>query len=161
MYKKSKKLTKIFKMKKSTLLFIALIHLFSFQLLAQKTKVKNEEVKSSLSSYEKYIKANNETHLKEFMELIAIPSISSIPSNKPDVERAATWIVNKMKSIGITTAQTIPTGGHPVVYGSWEKAPGKPTVLIYFHYDVQPVKELECTISHEKLHSLINKYLIT
>ena len=94
-------MTKIFKMKKTTLLFIALIHLFSFQLLAQKTKAKIEQVKSLPSSYEKYIDENNDAHLKEFMELIAIPSISSIPSNKPDVERAATWIVNKMKSIGI------------------------------------------------------------
>ena len=149
------------KIKPIIFLLIALINVFSFQFVAQKTKAKSEQVKSLLSSYEKYIDENNDAHLKEFIELISIPSISSIPSNKPDVERAATWIVNKMKSIGITTAQTIPTGGHPVVYGSWEKAPGKPTILIYFHYDVQPVKELECTMPHEKLHSLINKYLIT
>ena len=57
--------------------------------------------------------------------------------------KAADWIVNKLKSIGMTTAQTIPTDGNPVVYGSWDKAPGKPTVLIYAHYDVQPVKESE------------------
>ena len=43
----------------------------------------------------------------------------------------------------MTTAQLIPTEGNPVVYGSWDKAPGKPTVLIYAHYDVQPVKESE------------------
>jgi acetylornithine deacetylase/succinyl-diaminopimelate desuccinylase-like protein len=104
---------------------------------------KNEKVKSSLTSYEKYIDDNNDTHLKEFMELIAIPSISSIPANKPDVEKAAAWIVNKLKAIGMTTAQTIPTDGYPFVYGSWDKAPGKPTVLIYAHYDVQPVKESE------------------
>ena len=82
-------------------------------------------------------------HLKEFMELVSIPSISSIPSNKPDVARAATWIVKKLKAIGMTTAQLIPTEGNPVVYGSWDNAPGKPTVLIYAHYDVQPVKESE------------------
>ena len=58
----------------------------------------------------------------------------------------------------MTTAQTIPTDGNPVVYGSWDKEPGKPTVLIYAHYDVQPVKESEWTIPPEKLHSLINKY---
>ncbi len=131
------------KNKKTILLFIALINVFSFQLFAQKTKAKNEQVKSSLTSYEKYIDANNDAHLKEFMELVAIPSISSIPANKPDVAKAADWIVNKLKSIGITTAQTIPTDGNPVVYGSWDKAPGKPTVLIYAHYDVQPVKESE------------------
>ena len=131
------------KNKKITLVFIALINVFSFQLFAQKTKAKNEQVKSSLTSYEKYIDANNDAHLKEFMELVAIPSISSIPANKPDVAKAADWIVNKLKSIGMTTAQLIPTDGNPVVYGSWDKAPGKPTVLIYAHYDVQPVKESE------------------
>ena len=131
------------KIKQTTLLFIALINIFSAPLLAQKTKAKNEPVKSTLSSYEKYIDANNDAHLKEFIELVSIPSISSIPANKPDVAKAADWIVNKLKAIGITTAQTIPTGGNPVVYGSWNKAPGKPTVLIYAHYDVQPVKESE------------------
>jgi acetylornithine deacetylase/succinyl-diaminopimelate desuccinylase-like protein len=51
--------------------------------------------------------------------------------------------VKKLKAIGMTNAQLIPTEGNPVVYGSWDKAPGKPTVLIYAHYDVQPVKESE------------------
>jgi acetylornithine deacetylase/succinyl-diaminopimelate desuccinylase-like protein len=111
--------------------------------LAQKTKAENEQVKSSAASYEKYIDDNNDTHLKEFMELVSIPSISSKPTNKPDVAKAADWIVNKLKAIGMTSAQTIPTDGNPVVYGSWDKAPGKPTVLIYAHYDVQPVKESE------------------
>jgi acetylornithine deacetylase/succinyl-diaminopimelate desuccinylase-like protein len=132
--------------KRIVLLFIALINVFSFQLSAQKKKVITAQSKSSYASYEKYIDENNDAHLKEFTELISIPSISSIPENKKDVERAASWIVNKLKSIGITTAQTIPTGGHPIVYGSWENAPGKPTVLIYAHYDVQPVKESEWTI---------------
>ena len=107
---------------------------------------KKEQVKQPLKSYEKYIDGNNEAHLKEFTELISIPSISSIPSHKTDVAKAAVWIVNKLKAIGITTAQTIPTDGNPVVYASWDKAPGKPTVLIYAHYDVQPVKESEWTI---------------
>lgn len=141
-------INQIFKMKKTkpALLIIAVLHLFSFQLLAQKKKVNTEQVKSSFTAYEKYIDENTDAHLKEFMELVSIPSISSIPANKPDVERAASWIVNKLKSIGISTAQTILTGGHPIVYGSWENAPGKPTVLIYAHYDVQPVKESEWTI---------------
>lgn len=104
---------------------------------------KKEQVKSSLASYEKYIDDNNDAHLKEFMELVSIPSISYIPSHKADIDKAAAWIVNKLKAIGMTTAQTIPTDGNPVVFGSWDKAPGKPTVLIYAHYDVQPVKESE------------------
>ena len=74
---------------------------------------KKEQAKSSLASYEKYIDENNDAHLKEFMELIAIPSISSIPANKPDVDKAAAWIVNKLKAIGMTTAQAMPTEGNP------------------------------------------------
>jgi acetylornithine deacetylase/succinyl-diaminopimelate desuccinylase-like protein/uncharacterized membrane protein YeiB len=119
--------------------FLSLILLTSTRVDAQK----KETLNTSLAAYEKYIDANNDTHLKEFTELVAIPSISSIPANKLYVENAANWIVNKLKAIGITTAQKIPTNGNPVVYASWYKAPGKPTVLIYAHYDVQPVKEPE------------------
>ena len=135
---------------KQTILFmlISIQVLAGTNLNAQSTKSKNskkEEAKSAMSSYEKYIDENNATHLKEFTALVSIPTISSIPSYKPEVEKAANWIVNKLKSIGITTAQTLPTDGNPVVFGSWDKAPGKPTVLIYAHYDVQPVKESEWT----------------
>ena len=130
-----------------TLLFFVGFNLFfhtnsTAQMSNAKTS-KNEKVNSSLPLYEKYIDDNQDAHLKEFVELISIPSISSIQSNKPEVEKAANWIVNKLKSIGVTTAQLLPTAGNPVVYGSWDKAPGKPTVLIYAHYDVQPVKEAE------------------
>lgn len=110
-------------------------------LLAQK-----KSAASGFTAYEKYIDNNNEAHLSEFKELISIPSISSIPAHQADVAKAANWIVKKMLAIGIPTAYTINTGGHPVVYGSWDKAPGKPTVLIYAHYDVQPVKEEEWAI---------------
>jgi len=110
---------------------------------ANATTAKKEQVKSSPASYEKYIDDKMDAHLKEFIELVSIPSISSIPSHKPDVAKAGAWIVNKLKAIGMTTAQLLPTEGNPVVYGSWNKASGKPTVLIYAHYDVQPVKESE------------------
>lgn len=106
-------------------------------------KTKNNQANASIAAYEKYIDEKADDHVKEFLELVAIPSISSIPSHKADVEKTAAWIVNKLKSIGLTTAQQLPTAGNPVVYGSWDKAPGKPTVLIYAHYDVQPVKESE------------------
>ena len=135
------------KSKFPSLIFLISLNFFiNTHLMAQNVKPKNakkEQVKSSQTSYEKYIEGNMDAHLKEFIELVSIPSISSIPSYKPDVARAAEWIVKKLKAIGMTTAQAIPTDGNPVVYGSWDKAPGKPTVLIYAHYDVQPVKESE------------------
>ncbi len=113
---------------------------------AQKTIVKNESKKHAKplqNSYEKYIDANNDAHLKEFLELISIPSISSIPAYKKDIEKTASWLVNKLQSIGINNAKQLATEGNPVVYANWNEAPGKPTVLIYGHYDVQPVKESE------------------
>lgn len=121
--------------------------LLTLQLLAAPVLfAQKKSAAPSLTTYEKYIDNNNEAHLAEFKELISIPSISSIPAHAPDVAKAADWIVNKLLAIGIPTAKTINTGGHPVVFGSWDKAPGKPTVLIYAHYDVQPVKEAEWTI---------------
>src|SRR6476659_10113302 len=89
--------------------FICLNLLVSTNSIAQKgtSKIsKKEPVHSSRSLYEKYIDDNEDLHLKEFMELVSIPGISSIPASKPEVEKAAAWIVNKLKSIGITTAQT-------------------------------------------------------
>lgn len=135
-------------MKPTLAIIFSLLIAMSFQLSAQKKKVKTkpEPAKVAAPNYEKYIGDNNEAHLKEFVELISIPSISSIPAHKADVAKAADWIVNKLKSIGIPTAQVIVTGGQPAVFGSWDKAPGKPTVLIYAHYDVQPVKESEWEI---------------
>ena len=103
---------------------IGLILFVNTNSIAQNTK----KVKPQLASVEKYIDDKMDAHVKEFIELVSIPSISSIPSHKPDVAKAGAWIVNKLKAIGITTAQLIPTEGNPVVYGSWNKAPGKPTV---------------------------------
>jgi len=127
-----------------SLIFLTIVSLFtSTRLRAQKATAKKETKKSAMPLYEKYIDDNMEAHLKEFLELVSIPSISSIPAHKADVAKTGAWIVNKLKSIGITSAELLPTAGNPVVYGSWDKAPGKPTVLIYAHYDVQPVKESE------------------
>ncbi len=122
-------------------IFVCLTVFVTKYSIAQNANAKT--VKSSVASYEKYIDDKMDAHLKEFIELVSIPSISSIPSNKPDVAKAGAWIVNKLKAIGMTTVQLIANEGNPVVYGSWNKAPGKPTVLIYGHYDVQPVKESE------------------
>jgi acetylornithine deacetylase/succinyl-diaminopimelate desuccinylase-like protein len=61
----------------------------------------------------------------------------------PDVQRAAEWVEARMKAAGIESARIMPTGGHPVVYGDWLHAPGKPTVLIYGHFDTQPVDPLD------------------
>lgn len=114
---------------------------------AQKPKQKGNRLPDiPLHVYEQYFNANQERHLREYTELVSIPAISSAPSHAADVKTAANWIVSKMKSIGLENLQLFPTEGSPIIYGSWEKAPGKPTVLVYAHYDVQPVKESEWRI---------------
>ena len=93
------------------------------------------------SGIEKYIQDNEGPHQQELMDFVNIPCISSLPAHKDDMGRAAQWLQTKLESIGLDNAKVMPTEGHPVVYAEWNKAKGKPTVLLYGHYDVQPVQE--------------------
>ena len=95
-----------------------------------------------MTSWEKYLAQNKERLLKEMMELLRIPSISALPAHMNDVQRAAQWVEGRMKAAGIESIRIMATGGHPVVYGDWLHAPGKPTILIYGHFDTQPVDPL-------------------
>jgi acetylornithine deacetylase/succinyl-diaminopimelate desuccinylase-like protein len=90
-----------------------------------------------------YIQANKERYFAELKDLLAIPSISTNPENSQDMQRCAQWVADHMRGIGLQSIQIFPTAGHPIVYGEWLGAPGQPTVLIYGHYDVQPVEPLE------------------
>ena len=74
----------------------------------------------------------------ELLEWLAIPSISTLPERAPDVRRAAEWLNAKLEGIGFNT-QILETAGHPVVYAEKLEVAGAPTVLLYGHYDVQPV----------------------
>lgn len=85
-----------------------------------------------------YAHNHGEHFLENLKQLVAIPSVSTSPERKPDMLRAAEWVAGNLRSYGIENVQVMTTGGHPVVYGDWLKAPGAPTVLIYGHYDVQP-----------------------
>ena len=95
-------------------------------------------------SIEAFLDAHKEARLESYKELLRIPSISTLPEHKPDIERAAAWIVAELTRIGIENARTFETeGGHPLVYGDWLHADGAPTILVYCHYDVQPVDPIE------------------
>jgi acetylornithine deacetylase/succinyl-diaminopimelate desuccinylase-like protein len=85
-----------------------------------------------------FVESNHDRYLKELGELLAIPSISSQSERKPDIRRAAEWLRTHATTIGLQHAQILETEGHPVVYADWLGAPGKPTILLYGHYDVQP-----------------------
>lgn len=90
-----------------------------------------------------YVDGNKERFLAELKAFLAIPSVSTSKENIPDIRRCAEWVAGQMKSIGLRNVQIMPTPGHPIVYGDWLDAPGKPTVLLYGHYDVQPPEPLE------------------
>ncbi|MFC1936286.1 dipeptidase [Chloroflexota bacterium] len=91
-----------------------------------------------------YAKDNREAFLAQLIEFLSIPSISTLPEHKADVERAAEWLAAEMRRIGLENVQVIETSGNPVVFGQrLDAGPGAPTVLIYGHYDVQPVDPLE------------------
>ena len=81
--------------------------------------------------------------LSELKHFCTIPSISTDPKVKPEMQRAAEWVASQLHVLGLQNAQVYPTAGHPVVYGESLNAPGKPTLLIYGHYDVQPTDPLD------------------
>ncbi|MGH9633143.1 MAG: dipeptidase [Bryobacteraceae bacterium] len=92
---------------------------------------------------ETFVQQNEPRLLEELKTFLRIPSISTLPENKQDVERAARFVAESLKSAGLDNVAIIPTSGHPLVYADWLHAPGKPTVLLYGHYDVQPPDPLE------------------
>jgi len=96
-------------------------------------------IKEALSFTEK----ERDKQLQQLIEFVSIPSISTLPEHKPDIAKAAQWLVTHLQSIGLQNVKIFPTELHPVVYAEWLGAPGQPTVLIYGHYDVQPVDPLD------------------
>ena len=90
-----------------------------------------------------YIHENRENHLNELIEFLRIPSISAISDHKGDVRKAAEWAVQSLEKAGLTTVELMETPGHPVVYGEWSSADNTHTILVYGHYDVQPVDPVE------------------
>ncbi|MFD1178249.1 dipeptidase [Paenibacillus puldeungensis] len=92
--------------------------------------------------YQSYFSKQREQHLNELSELLRIPSISALSEHKADVKKAAEWIADSLRRAGLEGVEVHPTAGHPIIYAEHLHAPGKPTVLVYGHYDVQPVDPL-------------------
>jgi acetylornithine deacetylase/succinyl-diaminopimelate desuccinylase-like protein len=88
------------------------------------------------------IESDRTRSLNGLMEFLRIPSVSTKPDHKPDMQRCASWVAEQCRSAGLT-AEIAPTAGHPVVIARNQHAPGRPTVLMYGHYDVQPPEPLE------------------
>ena len=85
-----------------------------------------------------FVTQNQQRFQADLFRLLEIPSVSTDPERKGEVARCAEEVAAQMRQAGLEQVQVMETGGHPLVYGQWLGAPGKPTVLIYGHYDVQP-----------------------
>jgi acetylornithine deacetylase/succinyl-diaminopimelate desuccinylase-like protein len=91
-----------------------------------------------------YAGKNRERFLADLKEIVAIPSVSMQDEHKDDILRAAEWLSTRLTKLGMNNVQILPTDKHPVVYGEWMGAgENAPTVLIYGHYDVQPVDPID------------------
>lgn len=96
----------------------------------------------SLSLALAYAKSRRPRFIAELKDFIRFPTVSAQPRHAEDVRKCAAWLASRLRRIGMQHAKVIPTKGHPLVFAEWRRAPGKPTVLIYGHYDVQPADPL-------------------
>src|ERR1700721_903940 len=94
-----------------------------------------------------FARNNQQRFLNELKDLLRIPSVSTLDEQKPDIQKAANFVAGELRRIGMENVEIIPTKGHPLIYADWLHAAGKPTVLCYAHYDVQPAEPLDEWIS--------------
>ncbi|MDR7238070.1 dipeptidase [Neobacillus drentensis] len=114
-----------------------------------------------MSQLTELLSNQHDQNVEELKELLRIPSISSLSEHKEDIQKAASWIANKLESIGLEHVEIVQTKGHPIIYADWLHQENAPTVLVYGHYDVQPVDPLhlwetppfEPTIRDEKIYA--------
>lgn len=87
----------------------------------------------------KFVDSNKQNYLNQLSTLLSIQSVSSQREHDGDTRKCAEWVRDEMQNIGMQNAKIFETKGHPIVYSEWLNAPNKPTILVYGHYDVQPV----------------------
>jgi acetylornithine deacetylase/succinyl-diaminopimelate desuccinylase-like protein len=95
------------------------------------------------AALETHLVATREGRYDSFRDFLRLPSISALPEHKGDIRQTAEWLAAALTRAGVEHAEVSETAGNPVVYADWLHAPGAPTVLVYGHYDVQPVDPLE------------------
>jgi acetylornithine deacetylase/succinyl-diaminopimelate desuccinylase-like protein len=83
--------------------------------------------------------ALTEDELAGLLQLLSFPTVSAVPARRPDIYHAATWLADRCNALGLENARVVESSGLPCVYADWLHAPGRPTLLLYAHFDVQPV----------------------
>src|SRR5438046_4377375 len=96
-----------------------------------------------MTQLETYITENENRCLEELKSWLRIPSSTTLLEHACDIRAAAEYVADQLQPMDFVLVHLIETQNHPLVYGEWLKAPGKPTVLVYVHYDVQPVDPIE------------------
>jgi acetylornithine deacetylase/succinyl-diaminopimelate desuccinylase-like protein len=96
-----------------------------------------------MSDFAAFVQTHQARMLDELKALLSIPSISTDPAHNSDCRRAAEWLGDHLKALGCPTVEYLASETHPIVWAEGPPAPGKPTVLIYGHYDVQPPDPLD------------------
>jgi acetylornithine deacetylase/succinyl-diaminopimelate desuccinylase-like protein len=89
-----------------------------------------------------YAQRHRPRFLAELKEFVRFPTVSSQPAYAKDLEKCAVWLAGHLRRLGLENVRILATGGHPIVYGAWQRARGRPTVLVYGHYDVLPADPL-------------------
>src|SRR6202142_2881731 len=107
------------------------------------TALQREKGKFMASPAVSYARDNQQRFLNELKDLLRIPSISTLEEHKGDVQKAADFVASELRRIGMENVEIIATKGHPLLYADWLHAPGKPTVVMYAHFDVQPPDPLD------------------
>jgi acetylornithine deacetylase/succinyl-diaminopimelate desuccinylase-like protein len=108
-----------------------------------------------------YARAGRKKFVSELKEFLRFPSVSSQPERAGDIGKCAAWLARHLQGIGLDRVRVISTRGNPIVYGSWLRAPGRPTLIIYGHYDVLPGEPLRAwhtppftpTLKNDNLHA--------
>lgn len=90
-----------------------------------------------------YLETHKARHLEELKTFLSIPSVSTDPAHKKDLQHCAQWLASHLKEIGLEGVEIHETPGHPIIYAEYCHQPDQPTVLLYGHYDVQPPEPLE------------------
>jgi acetylornithine deacetylase/succinyl-diaminopimelate desuccinylase-like protein len=94
-------------------------------------------------AFETFLDERRDRRIESYKEFLRIPSISALPRHADDCRAAADWIAEDLRQIGVEHVEVAETTGHPIVYGDWLHADDAPTVIVYCHYDVQPVDPLD------------------
>jgi acetylornithine deacetylase/succinyl-diaminopimelate desuccinylase-like protein len=106
--------------------------------------MKFQPPENALEAALQHAKEHEETHLAELLDFLRIASVSTQPEHNVDTKAAAEWLAQELEAAGLENVRLIPTKGHPLLYADWLHAGTQaPTVLIYGHYDVQPVEPLD------------------